>query len=198
VSVCKFVKKRIFSLVFCSLIRNFAPQMSVLESLKIDLLSVTSAGEQLDVNIDDSFFEALDGSEVKRGSLHVSLSIRKMSGFYELTANADGSVYVQCDRCLDDMLQPIEAEGCWTVKLGSEYNSDDEQIVVDENEGVLDASWLVYEMIALAIPIKHVHETGKCNAAMTKKLEELSAARSSDVEKEVDPRWAALKNLREQ
>ena len=122
-SVCKFVKKRIFSLVFCSLIRNFAPQMSVLESLKIDLLSVTSAGEQLDVNIDDSFFEALDGSEVKRGSLHVSLSIRKMSGFYELTANADGSVYVQCDRCLDDMLQPIEAEGCWTVKLGSEYTS---------------------------------------------------------------------------
>ena len=170
--------------------------MSTYEPLKINLLGVSAAGEQLELDLDDSFFGALDAPEVNRGSVHVSLSIRKMSGFYEFEAEAEGEVSVPCDRCLDDMSQPISADSRWTVKLGSEPNEDDELIVVDENDGVLDASWLIYEMIALAIPIKHVHETGKCNDAMTRKLAELSAARSSDEEPETDPRWEALRELK--
>jgi len=41
-----------------------------------------------------------------------------------------------------------------------------------------------------------VHAPGKCNHAMTEKLEELSAARSSDEAGEIDPRWSALKDLK--
>lgn len=170
--------------------------MSKLETLKIDLLGVDSAGKQWELDLDDSFFGALDAPEVKRGSVHVSLSIRKMSGFYELAAEAEGEVSVPCDRCLDDMSQHVSADSRWTVKLGAEYSEDDELIVVPEHEGVLDASWLIYEMIALAIPIKHVHETGKCNDVMTRKLEELSAARSSDEDVVTDSRWEALKKLK--
>jgi uncharacterized metal-binding protein YceD (DUF177 family) len=85
------------------------------------------------------------------------------------------------------------------VKLGAETNTDDDDVViVDENEGILDTSWLIYEFIALAIPIKHVHAPGKCNSVMTQKLEELSGAvRSSEEEAETtDPRWEILKNLK--
>ena len=84
------------------------------------------------------------------------------------------------------------------AKLGAETNTeDDDVVIVDENEGILDTAWLIYEFIALAIPIKHVHAPGKCNSAMTRKLEELSGAvRSSEEEvKEIDPRWEALKKL---
>jgi uncharacterized metal-binding protein YceD (DUF177 family) len=51
----------------------------------------------------------------------------------------------------------------------------------------------------LAIPIKHVHAPGKCNSAMTQKLDELSGAvRSSEEEADapIDPRWEALKKLK--
>jgi uncharacterized metal-binding protein YceD (DUF177 family) len=50
----------------------------------------------------------------------------------------------------------------------------------------------------LAIPIKHVHAPGKCNSAMTQKLEELSGAvRSGEEEAEaIDPRWEALLKLK--
>jgi uncharacterized metal-binding protein YceD (DUF177 family) len=50
----------------------------------------------------------------------------------------------------------------------------------------------------LAIPIKHVHAPGKCNSAMTQKLEELSGAVRSGEEETgaIDPRWGKLKDLK--
>ena len=97
------------------------------------------------------------------------------------------------------MEQPIETDNRLVVKLGSTNSEDDDTVIVDENEGILDTSWYIYEFIALAIPIQHVHATGKCNPAMTKALEELSADRSGDEESSqaIDPRWEALLKLKE-
>ena len=105
---------------------------------------------------------------------------------------------ISCDRCLDDMEQSVETDNRLIVKLGSETSEEDDMIVVNEDEGILDMSWIIYEFIVLAIPIRHVHAPGKCNPAMTQALEELSADRSSDEEsnQETDPRWDKLKNLK--
>lgn len=149
--------------------------------------------------LDDAFFKALNASEVKGGALHVSVSIRKATGFFELQFHTEGTVTVPCDLCLDDMSQPIVTDNMLIAKLGAETNTDDDEVViVDENEGILDTSWLIYEFVALAIPIKHVHAPGKCNSAMTQKLAELSGAVRSGKEeaKEADLRWVALAKLK--
>ena len=152
----------------------------------------------MEFDLDKAFFEALDETEVESGSLHVSLSIRKASGFFELLFHTVGTVDITCDRCLDLMEQPIETDNRLVVKLGSTNSEEDDTVMVDENEGILDTSWYIYEFIALAIPIQHVHAPGKCNPAMTKALEELSADRSGDEESSqtIDPRWEALKKLK--
>ena len=172
--------------------------MCSLEFLKIDLKSLKEEETSLEFDLDDTYFEALDDAEVKKGSLHVSVSIRRATGFFELLFHTAGTVIIPCDRCLDDMDLPVETENRLVVKLGSEYSEEDDVIVVSENEGILDMSWLIYEFVALVIPIRHVHAPGKCNIAMTKTLEELSADRSSDEESSqaVDPRWEALKQLK--
>jgi len=172
--------------------------MCSLEHLKIDLKSLTDEATVLDFNLDNQFFETLDGSEVKQGALHVSVSIRKAIGFFELQFHTEGTVTVTCDRCLDDMEQPIEADNRLVVKLGAAYSEEDDVITLPEDEGILDTSWLIYEFVVLAIPIKHVHASGKCNPAMSKVLEELSADRSSDEvsDQPIDPRWSALLKLK--
>ena len=172
--------------------------MCGLESYKIDLKGVKDETTRLDFDLNDDFFGALDGSQLEHGALHVSVSIRKMAGFFELLFHTEGSVVVTCDRCLDDMDQPIETDNKLMVKLGDTYSEDDDTVTIDENEGMLDLSWFIYEFIMLAIPIKHVHAPGKCNSAMTQKLEELSGAVRSSEEKEeaTDPRWEKLKNLK--
>ena len=165
--------------------------MCNLESFKIDLKGMKTDEQRLEFDLNDDFFKALDVSEVNGGALHVSVSIRKATGFYELQFHAEGTVTVPCDICLDDMDQPIETDHVLVAKLGAETNTEDDDVVtVDENEGILDTSWLIYEFIALAIPIKHVHAPGKCNSAMTQKLEELSGAVRSGEEEE------ALKKLK--
>ena len=172
--------------------------MCSLESYKIDLKGVKEETMSLDFDLNDDFFGALDGSQLEHGALHVSVSIRKMAGFFEFQFHTTGTVVISCDRCLDDMDQPIETDNQLLVKLGDTYSEDDDAVTVDENEGILDVSWFIYEFVMLAIPIKHVHAPGKCNSVMTQKLEELSGAvRSGEEEAEaIDPRWEALLKLK--
>ena len=168
-----------------------------LELLKIDLKKLTEEETSLDIRLDNDFFAALDGAEVRQGSLHVSVTIRKSAGFYEFLFHTKGHVIVPCDRCLDDMEQPVESDNRLIVKLGSSYSEEDDIIMVPEEEGILDMSWFIYEFVILVIPIRHVHAPGKCNPVMTKTLEELSTDRSSDEEsnQDTDPRWEKLRTL---
>ena len=172
--------------------------MCYLERFDIDLKALTDEVTPLSWELDDQYFNALEEVQVQGGSLHVSGSIRKTVGFFELLLHTVGTVRIPCDRCLEMMDQPIVADLRLVVKLGAEYNEDDDIITVDENKGVLNTAWFIYESIALAVPIQHVHQPGDCNVAMSEKLKELSAARSSDedAEKAVDPRWEALLKLK--
>ena len=172
--------------------------MCSLERYKIDLKALTEDITPLQWELDDQFFRSLEDAQVQSGSLHVSGSIRKAVGFFELLLHTEGTVQVPCDRCLDMMDQPIEADLRLVVKLGAEYQEEDDIITVDESEGTLQTAWFIYESIVLAVPIQHVHQPGECNVLMSEKLRQLSAARSSDADAEeaVDPRWEALKNLK--
>ena len=172
--------------------------MCNLEQFKINLKALKQDETPLQWELDDSFFQQLEGAQLQSGSLHVSGSIRKAVGFFELQLHTVGTVEVTCDRCLDLMCQPIEADLNTTVKLGTEDSYDDDVITVDETQSVLDTAWLIYESIALAVPIRHVHQPGDCNVAMSEKLEQLSAARSSDADAQdnIDPRWKALLELK--
>ena len=171
--------------------------MCSLEQFKIDLKRLTDKVTTLEFDLDNHFFAALDGSELRQGALHVSVSIRKATGFFELLFHTEGTVTVTCDRCLDDMDQPISTDNRLVVKLSAAYSEEDDVITLPEDEGILDTSWLIYEFTMLAIPIKHVHAPGKCNPAMSKVLEELSTDRSSDEESSqpIDPRWSKLAEI---
>jgi uncharacterized metal-binding protein YceD (DUF177 family) len=116
---------------------------------------------------------------------------------------------------LDDIEIPIETDSRLIVKLGKEYAEEsDEVLVISEDDGTLNLAWFLYEFVALAIPMKHVHPPGKCNRTMTSKLKKHSAKRSDDEdmddfvgeddvtqadyepeEQEPDPRWNALKDI---
>lgn len=174
--------------------------MCNMESLKVDLGNLAADATSLRLGLDNAYFGALEGAEVSMGCVDVIVDIKKTADkSFHFAFHITGEVTVTCDRCLDDMQQPIATDSELVVKLGQESSEEDEVMVVDENEPVLDLSWIIYESIALAIPIKHVHAPGKCNRAMLEKLEEYSAAatRSSDEEgsKEIDPRWSKLADL---
>ena len=141
------------------------------------------------------------------------LTVKKTSRAFELSFQTEGIVWVPCDRCLDEMEQPVTSSDKLMVKFGHEYAEEgDNLIVIPEEEGEINVAWFMYEFIALAIPMKHVHAPGKCNKAVTSKLNkhlrtsgdddaEESFGAGEDIvvedeaEEQIDPRWNELKKI---
>ena len=172
--------------------------MYSLAPFHIDLKALGEGANPFTFQLGGEYFEAIHASEVHRGELGVNLTIYRVDDVFELHFHIQGSVCIPCDICLDDMNQPIDAASKMVAKFGEGVSDDDDLVIVREEEGILDISWYIYELIVLNIPIRHVHAPGKCNPAMIEKLNELSATRSSDgnTGEETDPRWAALDKLK--
>ncbi len=172
--------------------------MSKLEQFNVDLKALSQGDNILSFVLDDAFFEAIEAPTVRRGRLQTTLTIHRTEDYFDLDFHTEGLVTVACDRCLDDLEQPISADDHLVAKFGTAYSEDDELVIVAENEGMLDVSWFIYQFVELSIPLRHVHAPGKCTPAMMKALEEHSAARSGveSVESSVDSRWAVLEKLK--
>ena len=172
--------------------------MCSMDTFKIDLKGLKEDSTTLEYSLDKGFFEAIDAPDVRSGELRTQVVVNRSSGFFKLRIHTVGILHVPCDLCLDDMDLPIDTTDEILVKFGEDYREEDDVIIIAEDEGILDVAWLIYEFIALAIPIKHVHAPGKCNPAMSKLLEEHSAARSGEQEgeKAIDPRWEKLRDLK--
>jgi uncharacterized metal-binding protein YceD (DUF177 family) len=189
---------------------------------KFDLYKVDLKGMQQDVLeceylLDNQFFANIDGEEIQKGKVKISLTVTKKAGMFNFAFNINGIVVVPCDRCLDDMDFPVETTARLIVKFGKDYSEEsDEIVVIPEAEGIINLAWFLYEFVALAIPIKHVHAPGKCNKQMTSKLKKHSARSDDDDslemegaddliitddgqdEEKTDPRWDALKGMNEE
>lgn len=164
--------------------------------------------------LDNIFFADIDGPEVQKGKVKVALQVKKTARAFELSFQIDGSVWVPCDRCLDEMELPINTSEKLMVKFGRTYGEEGDIIVVPEEDGDVNVAWFMYEFISLAVPMKHVHAPGKCNKAMTGKLskhlrttpddekdddfgDSISVDLEADEETEtpIDPRWNDLKKI---
>ncbi len=180
---------------------------------KIPLKTISEGIHTFDYELDNGFFEKIDSPEVRKGTVKVVVTLKKTADIFELNFDLDGIVYVPCDRCLDDMEQPVSYKGKLYVRFGSDFSQEsDEVVIVPENEGEINIAWFLYEFIVLSIPSKHVHPPGKCNKAMSSKLrkhliknsddddgfdisDEELADDADDEESEIDPRWNKLKDI---
>ena len=185
--------------------------MGKFDSYKIDLRGMREVNASYDWSVDNEFFAHIDGPEVQKGKVKVTLDVHRSVDVYELSFTIDGTVVVICDRCLDEMDLDVHTTGELQVKLGADYGEQGDVVIIPEAEGVINVAWYIYEFVALAIPMKHVHAPGKCNKEMSGKLNK-HLLRSADeegfdseaitfddeageAETAVDPRWEGLKKI---
>ena len=188
--------------------------MGKFDIYKVDLKNLSPGVHEFEYILENKFFVDIDGDEVQKGKVKVNLTVKRTSMVFDMNFQLEGIVYVPCDRCLDDMELPVSTQNKLVVKFGKEYAEESEEIVIiPEEEGEINLAWFIYEFIALAIPMKHVHAPGKCNKAMSSKLKKHTARRADDEDEfdeeaaddivvdddaadmPSDPRWDALKGL---
>lgn len=165
-----------------------------MKRMELPLKSLGDAIEEFDYHLGPDFFREMECADVLSADVQAEISVRRVGDVFGLTIAVNGAIGIVCDRCLEQMSHKVDTTYSVSVKFGQEYDdSDDNVVIIPQNDNVMDVSRLVYDTIMLTIPLQHVHPDGECDPGMTAKL---AAHRAVDVD-DYDPRWAALKEFKE-
>ncbi len=179
-------------------------EKEIRDQFKLRLAGIEDGTYTCSISCDKSFFDIANISNVSDGNLDLQITMTKTEKLVDLVCHFEGIVTAPCDRCLLPVQLPIHTEERLIVKLvpwvEENENEEDDIWILDENTYELDIFQFVYESIFLALPIQVLHENDEnglstCDPTVLKKLEELSP-KIEPTEKEIDPRWDALKNLK--
>lgn len=155
--------------------------------------------------IGNEFFEQLDYSEIREGNLNVFLKLEKKTTMMVANFSIEGDVVMMCDRCSDDFRLPVNGRDELIYKF-SDLDEDDERIVcIGSAEVEIDVTQPIYEFTTLLLPHKRLHPEGECNEEMLSAMDEYLMIESNETpeenpnveEENIDPRWAALKKLKD-
>lgn len=191
--------------------------MGKFTAFKLPLKSLPEGVHELEYKLDKQFFANMEYPDVRDADLDVALVVTHRNGLYALAFHITGTVTLLCDRCLDDLILPVDTTYNIDVQYGDDYNDDsDGLLIIPESDNTLNVAYMLYDTVVLCIPMKHVHPLGKCNRAMSallkkhrahgagedaelaeEMLESIDAiddgAASSDTP--ADPRWDALRSI---
>lgn len=144
------------------------------------------------------FFERFENEEIRDGKVEIAAVLEKTERVTAIKFTLCGEVTTLCDRCLGEMRVPIEGEETLVLRFSDTEVSDDENVaILPEGANEIDLSQWLYEYVAVRIPLQHSHEEGECDpetVSYIKSEEELQSEKEESGE--VDPRWAALKDLK--
>ncbi len=148
--------------------------------------------------IDGSFFRSFENSLILDADLQADVVLEKGSGWMNVSADITGDVTVECDRCLDDVVLPMDFNCTMAVKFAKslEDSDGDEFIIMDPADGELDLTQFLYDYVCLNLPLQKVHEEGECNREMMAKLGAVNSSSGSNEGMDVEESpFAALKGL---
>lgn len=178
--------------------------MKDLKEFDISFIGLKDGNHQFEYKIEKEFFDFFNYDEFYNSDVRVVLSFLKKPTMFELDFDCSGWVEVNCDVTGELFKQPIESKMDLIVKFGSEYNDENEEIlIIPHSDFKLNVAQYIYETIVLTVPIKRVHpgvNDGTLHSDVLEKLKELEVKieeveQEENTEKEIDPRWDKLKNI---
>lgn len=189
--------------------------MGKFTEFKVQLKSMSEGTHEFEYHLDKAFFTNMESADVHDADVDVKLIVTHKGDLYDMSFTFKGTLTLLCDRCLDDLLFPVDTAYHITVQYGDEYRDEsDDLMIIPESDPYLNVSYIIYDTVALTIPMKHVHSMGKCNRAMSAMLRKHRAHRPGDEDVELedelidemeaadesseaptDPRWNALSGL---
>ena len=144
--------------------------MNKLKEYNINFGNLKIGKHRYDYIVEEDFFSQFDLSIVKKGKVHVLLILEKQTeNLLILNFTLEGTIKLECDRCLDEFNYPVKSGHRLIVKLeAKEQESNDELIFLPADAYELDVSPLIYEESNLSIPMKRICDIVEkdCNPKM--------------------------------
>ncbi|AZA62229.1 YceD family protein [Chryseobacterium indoltheticum] len=171
--------------------------MDKLRNYDVSFSGLKTGKHEFKFEIDKEFFQLFDtDQEFTDPKIAVDVLLDKHTTFLEFEIKVKGTVELVCDITNEDFTYPIENQIGILGKFGEEYDDSEEDVItIPANDHAFNISQLIYENVALSIPMKKVSPH-----VSDEDLEILEKFSPKEIEEEQeeksDPRWDALKNLK--
>lgn len=164
---------------------------------------MASGKHDFEFEIDDKFFDCYEHSLVKKGLLEAKVTLQKQENMLVVNFDIKGNIQLTCDICLADFDAPLHFTERTLVKFTDEdwETNTEEVLVLSKTDYELNIANLLYEFINVRVPYySKCSEQGAgiaCDPEMLARLGSPEATDKSELnEEKIDPRWEALKNIK--
>jgi len=149
---------------------------SILDRYKIKIAELPLGVHEYNFILDDALFSYFNHPFVEKGCVVAKVTLDKRPNLIEVNITVSGSLEVQCDRCLDYFLYPIDTNEIILYTIGQQDGHKNENVVViTKEQSIIDLSSDLYEITVTQLPISKVHPNNKqgvslCNPKMLELL----------------------------
>ena len=185
--------------------------MNTEKTYSISFIGLKNGEHTFEYQVDSDFFKNFNYDDFNSIQANISVLLNKKATLLEVNLKAKGIANVPCDVTNEDFDLPIANEFNLIVKFGEEFNNDhDEILIVPFNEYEINLTQYIYELVALAIPVKRVSPEAAEDEFDEDEFDfifdsdddeiELDESEMEDSEddsehEDIDPRWEKLKKL---
>ncbi len=165
----------------------------------IEITKYKKGKHHIEFDITNDLIEKYQIENVNAVDVKADVDMIVDPNFLQLEISLNGTINIQCGRCLDYYNHEINHQTHLTVDFGDQ--TDDltlinTQITINKKENNLILDKHFYDYISISMPYKPAHpeENGKsqCNPEM---LEQLQKYSNNTTAKQTDPRWDKLKHI---
>lgn len=179
--------------------------MKALREFDVHIFKLSNGEHSYQFEISDSFFELFENDTFSKGKLIANVSLQKSDSMIQMNFHIEGTIELTCDRSLELFDQPVSFDSRMIFKYGDEEKELSEDVmVINKDCQTINLADLLNEFIGLEIPMKKLHpkfqeeeEENDDEFIMVYSSEQDDVASDEQQEEQdVDPRWAALKKLK--
>ena len=169
--------------------------MDKLRNYDVSFSGLKTGKHEFRFETDKEFFQLFDTEqEFTNPKIAVDVLLDRHSTFLEFEIKVSGTVELVCDITNENFDYPIENQIKVLVKFGEEYDDSKEDVItIPTGDHAFNVAQLIYENVALSIPMKKVSpNVSDEDLAILDKF----SPKEDEEEQNSDPRWDALKNLK--
>lgn len=174
--------------------------MDRLRNYDVEFSGLKTGKHSFRFEISEAFFELFDTErEFTNPRLTADVLLDKHSTFLEFTVRTYGVIELMCDITADPFDYDIDSSIKVLVKFGEEYDDSNEEVItIPAGNHAFNVAQLIYEEVMLSVPMKKI--SPQATEEDFKLVERYSVSEVPEEENydetTIDPRWAALKNLK--
>ncbi len=136
------------------------------------------------------------------GPVAVSGKVKTSGTEVFVTGNVKANILLECDRCLRQLELPVNADFKLEYVTGNQYESghdaelSEAEMAVSIFDGeTIDIDEVVKEQLVLSVPVRILCQP-ECKGICAECGADLNLGDCGCQSEKIDPRWAALKNLK--